>query len=92
MFLLIQSCINIKIVRENINPGYIYSKQAVSKIFPPSTGGAKQMASEMGVHFLGEIELDPRLGQCCDSGKSFLQHFSESRVSKAYRNICKGNL
>lgn len=48
------------------------------------------MASEMDVRFLGEIELDPRLGQCCDTGKSFLQHFPESRVSKAYRDICTG--
>ncbi len=65
--------------------------QNISKIFPPSTGGAKQMATEMGVPFLGEIELDPRLGQCCDSGKSFLQLFSESRVSNAYRKISKGD-
>ena len=62
----------------------------VSKIFPPSTGGAQQMASEMEVRFLGEIELDPRLGQCCDMGKSFVQHFPESRVSKSYKKICAG--
>ena len=48
------------------------------------------MASEMGIRFLGEIELDPRLGECCDTGKSFLQHFPESRVSKAYKKICAG--
>jgi len=65
-------------------------KQHVSRIFPPLTGGAKTLAVEMNVPFLGDIELDPRLGKCCDSGKSFFQNFSESRVSIAYKRICKG--
>ena len=64
----------------------------MSKIFPPSTGGAEKMAADMGVQFLGSIELDPRLGQCCDSGKSFVAEFPGSRVSKAYQQITDSKL
>ncbi len=45
------------------------------------------MADEMGVAFLGDIELDPRLGQSCDSGKSFVNDMPDSRVSRAYKKI-----
>ena len=61
--------------------------QKVSKIFPPTTGGAEKMAADMEVAYLGSIELDPRLGQSCDLGKSFLDEFPESRVGKAYQQI-----
>ncbi len=45
------------------------------------------MANEMGVTYLGGIELDPRLGQCCDVGKSFISEYPDSRVSRAYQTI-----
>ena len=50
------------------------------------------MAEDMGVTFLGEIELDPRLGRSCDSGKSFAKEFPDSRVSKAYQKIITSKL
>ena len=45
------------------------------------------MAADMGVTYLGDIQLDPRLGQSCDSGKSFIQDYPDSNVSKSYRKI-----
>lgn len=45
------------------------------------------MAQDMGVPYLGDIELDPRLGQSCDAGRSFISDFPDSRVSKAYQRI-----
>jgi hypothetical protein len=45
------------------------------------------MAEDFGVPYLGDIELDPRLGQSCDSGKSFVSDFPDSRVCKAYQQI-----
>ena len=47
------------------------------------------MADEMGVMYLGGIELDPRLGQSCDAGKSFISEFPDSRVSNAYLEVVK---
>ena len=50
------------------------------------------MAEDMGVPYLGDIELDPRLGQSCDSGRSFIGDFPDSRVSKSYQQIIHSEL
>lgn len=74
-------------VVENMS-GFICPKCSnVSRIFPPSSGGAEKMASEMDVRYLGAIELDPRLGQACDSGESFVDNFPDSRVAQSYQKI-----
>jgi len=61
-----------------------------SHIFPSSTGGAKKMAEDMQVPFLGQIPLDPRLAQCCDEGKNFFELFPEAAPSLAYMSVVKG--
>lgn len=58
-----------------------------SQIFPPTTGGAEKMATEMKVPFLGKVPLDPRIGRCCDEGKSFLSEVPESPATNAYKQI-----
>lgn len=42
--------------------------QTTTRIFPPSTGGAEQMARDLQVPFLGSIPLDPRVARSCDEG------------------------
>lgn len=64
--------------------------QTESQIFPPTTGGAKKMASDMGVPFLGRLPLDPRIGKCCDEGKSFLREVPDSPAAKAYAAVIQG--
>jgi Mrp family chromosome partitioning ATPase len=74
-------------VVENMS-GFICPKcKKESKIFPPSTGGGEKLALDSGVPFLGQVPLDPRLGKCCDQGKSFLQEFPDSPASRAYSTI-----
>lgn len=58
-----------------------------SQIFPPTTGGAQKMAADMEVPFLGKVPLDPRIGRCCDEGKSFLSEVPESPAANAYKQI-----
>lgn len=58
-----------------------------SLIFPPTTGGAVKMASEMNVPFLGSIPIDPRIAKSCDLGVSFLDQYPDSIAYKAYMNI-----
>lgn len=58
-----------------------------SEIFPPSSGGAEEMAKCMDVKLLGKIPLDPRLAKCCDEGKSFLDELPNSPASRAYIDI-----
>ena len=61
--------------------------QKESQIFPPTTGGAEKMASDMEVPFLGKLPLDPRIGRCCDEGKSFLTEVPDSPAADAYKKI-----
>ena len=63
--------------------------QTESAIFPPTTGGAAAMATDMGVPFLGRVPLDPRIGKCCDEGVSFVQTVPDSPAAEAYRAIVK---
>ena len=45
------------------------------------------MAADMGVAFLGKLPLDPRIGWCCDQGKSFLSEVPDSPAAQAYQEI-----
>jgi NUBPL iron-transfer P-loop NTPase len=59
-------------------------------MFPASSGGAKKMAEELNVLYLGSLPLDPKLGQSCDNGVSFLAESSQSPTAKALDSIIKG--
>ena len=45
------------------------------------------MSADMGVPFLGKLPLDPRIGKCCDEGKSFLSEVPDSPAAKAYAAV-----
>lgn len=62
-----------------------------SEIFPATTGGARQMADEMQLPFLGQIPVDHRLGQSCDEGTDFFENFPDSKTALAFIQIAKGN-
>ncbi|MCX5717309.1 MAG: Mrp/NBP35 family ATP-binding protein [Nitrospirae bacterium] len=51
------------------------------------SGGGEKMASEMGVPFLGRIPIDPKMVESGDSGKPFVETFTESETSKAFSLI-----
>jgi len=76
-------------VVENMS-GFVCSKCGTeTKIFAPSTGGARKMCEEMNVPFLGSIPLDPLIARSCDEGKSFISQAPNSVASKAYESIFK---
>ncbi|KAJ1680200.1 cytosolic Fe-S cluster assembly factor nbp35 [Spiromyces aspiralis] len=58
-----------------------------SKIFYPTTGGAKAMCEELGIPLLGSIPLDPQIGKACDFGQSFIDINPSSPATKAYLSI-----
>lgn len=60
-----------------------------SQPFPPTTGGAQALADEYGLKLLGCLPLDPRLGKCCDEGKSFLSEYADTPTAEAYREVTK---
>ena len=67
--------------------------QHESQIFRPSTGGARRLAEDEEIPFLGAVPLDYRIGMACDYGQSFLDAYPESPASKAIvqvvRNVSK---
>ena len=70
-----------------MNSFFFFSAQNESQIFPPTTGGAEKMAVDMEIPFLGKVPLDPRIGRCCDEGKSFLSEVPDSPAADAYKKI-----
>ncbi|KAI1315242.1 cytosolic Fe-S cluster assembly factor nbp35 [Mortierella claussenii] len=87
----IDFCRKVKIpiigVVENMAGFVCPSCKGESVIFAPTTGGAKKMAEDTHVRFLGSIPLDPRIGKSCDQGLSFLEEYPESPATKAYQDI-----
>eukprot|EP00286_Rhodomonas_abbreviata_P023054 CAMPEP_0181295440 /NCGR_PEP_ID=MMETSP1101-20121128/4153_1 /TAXON_ID=46948 /ORGANISM="Rhodomonas abbreviata, Strain Caron Lab Isolate" /LENGTH=326 /DNA_ID=CAMNT_0023400201 /DNA_START=60 /DNA_END=1040 /DNA_ORIENTATION=+ len=64
--------LNILGVVENMS-GFVCPKCSTeTPIFPPTTGGAEKMCSEMGVKFLGKLPLDVELMKCCEEGRAYL--------------------
>ncbi len=51
------------------------------------TGGGLRTALAMNVPFLGKIPFDPKMVECADAGKSYLQEYPDSEVTKAYQQI-----
>jgi ATP-binding protein involved in chromosome partitioning len=48
------------------------------------SGGGKQMASEMGVPFLGRIPLDPKIVETGDNGQPYLEGYHDSETARAF--------
>jgi len=72
-------------VIENMS-GFICPKCGeLTEIF--KSGGAEIMAKNMNVPFLGKIPIDPEIVEACDSGKPYIQHFSETQTAKAFENV-----
>jgi hypothetical protein len=64
--------------------------QTETAIFPANTGGARKMAMELGVPFLGSLPLDPRLARSCDEGTDFLTDVQDSPTTVAFNKLLKG--
>jgi len=58
-----------------------------STLFPATTGGGEALANEFGLKFLGRLPLDPRLGWCCDEGKSYLTEHPDTPLARAYNQV-----
>lgn len=54
-----------------------------SQVFKATTGGARALAKELGIEFLGAVPLDPRIGMACDYGESFFDNFPDSSACAA---------
>jgi ATP-binding protein involved in chromosome partitioning len=50
-------------------------------------GGARRASERLGVPFLGEIPLDPRVCQTSDRGKPIVSSIPDSPVAEAFRRV-----
>ncbi len=50
-------------------------------------GGGKRVAEELGVDFLGEVPIDPRIVEGGDKGRPILVHAPESVAAAAFRSL-----
>jgi Mrp family chromosome partitioning ATPase len=76
-------------IAENMSGFVCPNCKGESQIFKASTGGAKALAAEMGIPFLGAVPLDPRIGLACDYGESFFDSFPDSPACLAFREVVK---
>ncbi|XP_063228066.1 cytosolic Fe-S cluster assembly factor nubp1 [Bacillus rossius redtenbacheri] len=77
-------------VVENMSSFVCPKCKTQSAIFPANTGGARKMCEDLGVPFLGQCPLDPRLARSCDEGKSMVADHPDSPVAAALKNILQG--
>ncbi len=52
-------------------------------------GAGRKIAEEMGVPFLGEIPIDPRISKANDEGKPFFIEYPDSPAAKAFLEIAQ---
>jgi ATP-binding protein involved in chromosome partitioning len=50
-------------------------------------GGGRKLAAEVGVPFLGEIPIDPRVAECSDKGEPIVHKYPDSPVARAYQAL-----
>jgi ATP-binding protein involved in chromosome partitioning len=50
-------------------------------------GGGERTAGELGVDFLGEVPIDPRIVEGGDAGRPILVHAPESPAAQAFRHL-----
>ena len=60
-----------------------------SQIFQATTGGARALAKEMNIPFLGAVPLDPRIGMSCDYGESFFDAWPDSPACTALKTVVR---
>ncbi|KAF2102851.1 P-loop containing nucleoside triphosphate hydrolase protein [Rhizodiscina lignyota] len=75
---------------ENMSGFVCPNCRGTSQIFRASTGGARRLAEEEGIPFLGAVPLDPRIGMACDFGESFLDAYPDSPASTALLEVVAG--
>ena len=74
---------------ENMSGFVCPSCKHQNQIFKATTGGAKKLAKESGIPFLGVVPLDPRIGMACDYGESFFDNFPDSVACAALQGVVK---
>lgn len=60
-----------------------------NRIFKATTGGARKLAKETNIPFLGAVPLDPRIRMACDVGESFFDAYPDSPACAALQRVVR---
>ncbi|MGK5593973.1 MAG: Mrp/NBP35 family ATP-binding protein [Parachlamydiaceae bacterium] len=71
------------------NMSYYWNETTSEKIFLFGREGGKLLASEKGIPFLGEIPLDPLIGQCLDHGISIFANEDNKGPQQVFMQLAK---
>lgn len=58
-----------------------------SQIFPPVSGGVKQVCDQMEIPLLCQVPLEPKLLMACESGKCFLTEHPDSVTADRFTQL-----
>ena len=76
-------------VVENMSGFVCPSCKHQNQVFKATTGGARALAKETNIPFLGAVPLDPRIGMACDYGESFFDSFPDSPACAALKSVVR---
>lgn len=83
--------VNIPIIGivENMTTFVCPKCKTETAIFPPTTGGGQQLATDFGIPLIGRLPLDPRIARACDNGENFLTEEPDSPATVAYKSVAQ---
>ncbi len=79
--------LNIPVIGIVENMSYLETEDEVARIDIFGRGGGKRMAEKLGVPFLGEIPLDPKIRIGGDKGEPIVQAHPDSKSAKAFFEV-----
>ncbi len=85
--LLMFKKLNVEILGVVENMSYYICEHCGNKNYIFGSGGAKEMAKNYNVPFLGEVPFDPEIRMKSDEGKLAMLYNSETPSSKAYIDL-----
>ena len=53
------------------------------------SGGGRKLAGDVGVPFLGELPIEPRVAECGDLGDPIVHKYPDSPIAKAYVSLAQ---
>ncbi len=79
--------LNVKKIAVVENMSYLKCPHCGEKIYMYGEGGAKRMAEEMGVKFLGGVPMEPAVVESGDMGKPVVGEHYKGEAKEAFKNI-----
>ena len=67
----------------------IFDATVCANIFPATGGGPKAMAQSYQVPYWGMLPMDPKLLECCEHGKTFVDENPDTLAAKALTGFCE---